>query len=171
MVHHRYPSPIGDLYFTAQAGRLIGLSFRDPGAETLEEPHGLLKRDRQANDQLFDTVRSQLDAYFARKRKTFDLPIALSGTPFQLRVWAELRRIDFGTTISYRELAERIGKPGASRAVGSANGANPIAILVPCHRVIASDGSLAGFAGGVAVKRALLDHERAGAGQFALAFG
>ncbi len=171
MVHHLYPSPVGDLYLTAQAGRLIGLSFCDPDEGVHQEPDGLLTRDRWANDRLFDAARSQLDAYFERKRKSFDLPIALSGTPFQLRVWAELRRIDFGTTISYRELAERLGKPGASRAVGSANGANPIAILVPCHRVIASDGSLAGFAGGVAVKRALLDHERAGAGQFALAFG
>lgn len=98
----------------------------------------------------------QLEAYFARRRTAFELPLAPQGSPFQQRVWEELRRIPYGETVSYGELAKRIGQPTASRAVGAANGANPIPIIIPCHRAVGGDGSMTGFGGGVALKRMLL---------------
>lgn len=109
-------------------------------------------------------VARQLAEYFSGARKSFDLPAAPEGTEFQKRVWAELTRIPYGETISYAELAKRVGRPGAARAVGRANATNPIAIVVPCHRVIGADGTLTGYAYGVERKRALLDLER-GQGQ------
>ena len=112
------------------------------------------------SDAFFAVVREQLGEYFAGERREFDVPIKLAGTPFQQRVWQELVRIPFGTTITYGELAERVGKPAASRAVGNANGRNPISILVPCHRVIGSNGKLTGYAGGVDKKKWLLGWER-----------
>jgi len=105
-------------------------------------------------------VKRQLDEFFAGKRTTFDLAMAPEGTDFQKRVWAELIRIPYGETISYAELAKRIGSDGAARAVGRANATNPIAIVVPCHRVIGADGSLTGYAYGVELKRRLLDFEK-----------
>ena len=105
-------------------------------------------------------VRAQLAAYFAGKLLTFDVPIAPRGTPFQRVVWDELQRIPYGDTISYADLARRIEKPNAMRAVGAANGANPISLIVPCHRVIGADGTLTGYGGGLPAKRWLLDHER-----------
>jgi methylated-DNA-[protein]-cysteine S-methyltransferase len=105
-------------------------------------------------------VRRQLDEFFAGKRTAFDLPMAPAGTDFQKRVWAELMRIPYGETISYAELAKRVGSEGAARAVGRANATNPIAVVVPCHRVIGADGSLTGYAYGVEMKRSLLDFER-----------
>lgn len=105
-------------------------------------------------------VARQLSEFFAGRRKTFDLPMAPAGTDFQKRVWAELVRIPYGETISYSELAKRVGSEGAARAVGRANAINPIAIVVPCHRVIGADGSLTGYAYGVEMKRQLLDFER-----------
>ncbi len=171
MAYDIYASPVGDLHLRVESGRLVALQFQAPPRLVLEEPADLLKRNNTANQAVMDQAREQLDAYFARQRQAFDLPIALKGTPFQLRVWAELRGIAYGTTISYRELARRVGQEGAARAVGSANAVNPIAILIPCHRVIASDGTLGGFAGGVSVKSKLLDLERSGAGQFALTCG
>jgi len=106
------------------------------------------------------TVRRELDEYFAGRLRKFSTPLAFGGTPFQHEVWTELCRIPYGETISYGELARRIKKPDAVRAVGAANGANPIAIIVPCHRVIGANGSLTGFGGGLPVKKALLALER-----------
>jgi methylated-DNA-[protein]-cysteine S-methyltransferase len=103
----------------------------------------------------------QVNEYFQGSRKSFDLDLDLHGTDFQISVWQELQRIRYGTTISYRQLAERIGRPSATRAVGLANGRNPVPIIVPCHRVIGADGSLTGFGGGLHIKRALLVHEGA----------
>jgi methylated-DNA-[protein]-cysteine S-methyltransferase len=105
-------------------------------------------------------VRRQLDEYFAGRLRTFSTPLVFEGTAFQNQVWKELCRIPYGETISYLELANRIRNPRAVRAVGMANGANPIAIIVPCHRVIGSNGSLTGFGGGIPTKRALLELER-----------
>ena len=102
----------------------------------------------------------QLTEYFGGTRRDFDLPLSAAGTPFQRQVWEELRRIPYGETISYGELARRIGRPTASRAVGAANGRNPIAIVVPCHRVIGADGTLIGYGGGLRVKETLLSLER-----------
>jgi methylated-DNA-[protein]-cysteine S-methyltransferase len=103
----------------------------------------------------------QLDEYFAGSRATFDLALAPAGTPFQQRVWAELARIPAGTTVTYGELARRAGRPGAARAVGAAVGRNPVSIVVPCHRVVGSDGALTGYAGGIARKAFLLALEGA----------
>ena len=103
----------------------------------------------------------QLNAYLARELKEFSLPLAPAGTPFMQKVWAELRKIPYGQTASYKEIAQRIGHPQAQRAVGLANNKNPIAIFIPCHRVIGADGSLVGFGGGLELKRRLLDIEKA----------
>jgi methylated-DNA-[protein]-cysteine S-methyltransferase len=108
----------------------------------------------------FTVVREQLAEYFAGERQQFDVPLKLAGTPFQQRVWQELVRIPFGTTITYGELARRVGKPSASRAVGHANSRNPISIIVPCHRVIGANGKLTGYGGGVDKKQWLLAWER-----------
>ena len=114
----------------------------------------------QRSDAAFTAVREQLAEYFAGKRQQFDVPLKLAGTPFQQHVWWELVRIPFGTTITYAQLAQRVGKPTASRAVGYANGRNPISIIVPCHRVIGADGKLTGYAGGIDKKQWLLAWER-----------
>jgi methylated-DNA-[protein]-cysteine S-methyltransferase len=106
-------------------------------------------------------VREQLDEYYAGTRRTFDLPLAPRGTPFQLRVWSALREIPYGVTWSYLDIARKLGDVKATRAVGAANGRNPLPIVVPCHRVIGADGSLTGFGGGLPIKRWLLSHERA----------
>jgi len=116
----------------------------------------------QKADAPFRAVRAQLAEYFAGTRQEFNVPIRLDGTAFQRRVWQELVRIPLGTTISYAQLAQRIGKPSASRAVGHANSRNPISIIVPCHRVIGADGKLTGYAGGIANKDWLLAWERRG---------
>lgn len=112
------------------------------------------------NAHRFAEERCQFDRYFSGTSNTFDLPLAPRGTPFQQEVWQALCDIGYGETISYAELARRIGRPNASRAVGLANGANPLAIIVPCHRVIGANGSLTGYGGGIDAKRWLLDHEQ-----------
>jgi len=117
--------------------------------------------DRCGTDSLLDEARRQLVAYFAGQLRAFELPLAPNGTEFQRRVWAELTKIPFGATISYAQLARRVSNEAAVRAVGAANGRNPIPIIVPCHRVIGSDGSLTGFGGGLHRKQWLLRHEGA----------
>lgn len=109
---------------------------------------------------VLDSTVTQLEEYFAGRRRAFDLPLAPEGTEFQRAAWQALRSIDYATTISYAEQARRMGRPTATRAVGAANGRNPIAIVVPCHRVIGADGSLTGFGGGIDTKRWLLDLEQ-----------
>lgn len=116
---------------------------------------------RRGTNDLLNRVAAQLREYFAGTRTTFDLPLEPSGTDFQLSVWELLRKIPYGVTTSYGELARRLGDPKASRAVGAANGANPIPIIVPCHRVVGSKGELTGFGGGLDRKRWLLEHEGA----------
>ena len=106
-----------------------------------------------------DLVQQQLHEYFQGQRRQFTFPLAPTGTSFQQRVWQELRGIPFGTTLTYRELAQRLGLPRAARAVGHANGRNPVAIVIPCHRLIGSAGQLRGYAGGLGLKRCLLQHE------------
>ncbi len=147
-----HPSPVGDIQLHADAeGRLTGLYLRHDGTAAQDGP--------------FDAVREQLDAYFAGELEAFDLPLALHGTPFQQRVWAELARIPFAATISYKELALRLGDLKLIRAVGTANGRNPISIVIPCHRVIGADGTLVGYGGGLERKRWLLDHEAVASGR------
>ena len=108
---------------------------------------------------MFSEAIAQLEEYFAGERRDFSLPLPLEGTPFQTTVWSALRTIPYGATVSYGELARRIGRPSASRAVGAANGANPLPIILPCHRVIGADRSLKGFGGGLETKRFLLAFE------------
>jgi len=145
------PSPIDELLLTTDGRALTGL-YMAPHAIGLD-----FERDDE-HPVLVDAAR-QLTAWFAGERIDFDLDLAPAGTEFQRRVWDELRRIDYGETISYGELARRVGRPGAARAVGLANGRNPISVIVPCHRVIGADGSLTGYGGGIERKRRLLDLE------------
>jgi len=139
-------SPVGPLTLIEREGALARLAF---GRLAQSSPQSLF----------LDTVAAQLHEYFAGERQTFDLPLAPSGTEFQLACWRALAEIPYGETRSYGEQARRIARPDRARAVGAANGANPIAIVLPCHRVIGADGSLVGFGGGLETKRRLLDLE------------
>ena len=149
-------SPIGRLLLTSDGQALTGL-FMNLSAKT-HSTDGW--EEDAAVEPLAQTAR-QLSEYFAGRRREFDLPLRLQGTVFQKRVWQELTEIPYGTTWSYGQLAKRLGNPNASRAVGLANGQNPISILVPCHRVIGADGSLTGYGGGLERKQWLLTHEGA----------
>jgi methylated-DNA-[protein]-cysteine S-methyltransferase len=149
------PSPVGPLLLLSDGAALVGLYTRGHD-ELRSAPTGAIE-----DAAPFREVSEQLDRYFAGELTDFDLPLRLSGTPFQRSVWAELVAIPYGTTISYRELASKIGNPRAVRAVGGANGRNPVSIIVPCHRVIGADGDLVGYGGGLDCKRWLLSHEHA----------
>jgi methylated-DNA-[protein]-cysteine S-methyltransferase len=149
-------TPIGALLIAGDDAGLRHVRF------PIEDEPAAPEKGWVEDDGALARARDELAAYFAREREEFDLDLAPEGTPFQLEVWEELRRISYGETISYGELARRLGKPNAVRAVGAANGANPLPIVVPCHRVIGADGSLVGFGGGLGIKRALLDHEQGG---------
>jgi len=148
-------SPIGRLLLTTDGTALTGLTMDVPGSPPVLAPDAV---DDRSVDPL-PAVLEQLQEYFAGSRREFDLALHLEGTPFQRRVWTALMEIPYGVTSSYVELARRIGNPQASRAVGLANGRNPISILVPCHRVIGANGSLTGYGGGLERKRWLLAHE------------
>lgn len=153
--HTTIQSPIGDLTLVAEDGLVAGI-FMD------EHRHGPTSADLGTADAAaFGAVTEQLREYFAGRRREFDLTVAPVGTEFQRRVWQQLRAIPYGSTISYGELARRIGQPSAVRAVGLANGRNPVSIVVPCHRVIGSTGALTGYGGGVERKRFLLELELA----------
>ncbi|MDT5331405.1 MAG: methylated-DNA-[protein]-cysteine S-methyltransferase [Mycobacterium sp.] len=146
-------SPVGLLTLAGKGGRLMHLRMVDQTYEPSRDGW-------EADDDAFPDAVEQLDAYFAGDRTDFDLELALVGTQFQRRVWAALQTIPYGETRSYGEIAQQIGSPGAFRAVGLANGHNPIGIIVPCHRVIGSNGSLTGYGGGLDRKRALLELEK-----------
>ncbi|MFJ9114395.1 methylated-DNA--[protein]-cysteine S-methyltransferase [Streptomyces sp. NPDC102394] len=150
-------SPYGPLTLVAEDGTLCGLYMTDQRHRPPQETFG----DR--DDSLLGEAKDQLNAYFTGELKDFTLELHLRGTPFQRTVWDQLRRIPYGETRSYGELADALGSPGASRAVGLANGKNPIGIIVPCHRVVGADGSLTGYGGGLPRKRQLLDFERGSA--------
>lgn len=150
-------SPIGKLLLTSDGTALTGVHMEPHHMEPRANAAG--QREDAASDPALRAAREQLAAYFAGALTTFDLPLAPGGTAFQQRVWAALRAIPYGETVSYRDIAQRIESPAAVRAVGAANGRNPIALIVPCHRVIGADGSLTGFGGGIDRKRWLLDHE------------
>jgi methylated-DNA-[protein]-cysteine S-methyltransferase len=147
-------SPLGGLLIVGDGTYLTRLYL--PNHKGAAQPNASWRRASEP----FSQAREELAEYFAGERKTFDVPIRGAGTPFQERVWQELVRIPFGMTITYAELARRVGQPNASRAVGNANGRNPISIIVPCHRVIGANGRLTGYAGGLDNKRWLLDLER-----------
>jgi methylated-DNA-[protein]-cysteine S-methyltransferase len=155
--HVTVPSPVGPLTIVAAGDKIAGLYMdaqrHAPGAESLGLPG-------DPDAEPFAAAAAQLSAYFDGALTEFDLPLSPAGTDFQRKVWAGLRAIPYGRTVSYGELARRVGSPAASRAVGLANGRNPIAIVVPCHRVIGADGSMTGYGGGLDRKRFLLAHER-----------
>jgi methylated-DNA-[protein]-cysteine S-methyltransferase len=155
MLYTTLDSPVGDLLLVGDDRALHGLYMTEAPRPVTVRPGW--RRDHAA----FAAARRQLGEYFAGERTDFDLHLALAGTPFQRSVWDALREIPYGRTISYGELACRIGRPSAVRAVGLANGRNPVSVVVPCHRVIGADGSLTGYGGGVERKRFLLALERA----------
>jgi methylated-DNA-[protein]-cysteine S-methyltransferase len=164
-----FDSPCGPLLCVVdEAGAVVRIEFLDGG-----DSRRITERMRAAGADVVEdagrtaAVRRQLAEYFAGERREFELALAAQGTPFERAVWDELRKIPFGETRSYGEIARALGRPAAARAVGRANGANPIPIVVPCHRVIGADGSLTGFGGGLEAKSRLLELE----GQGALPFG
>jgi methylated-DNA-[protein]-cysteine S-methyltransferase len=150
MVYTSIQSPLGPLLLAGDGRGLRLISFSS--SKRAIHPQPSWTQDKTP----FAKVIRQLQAYFSGELKDFDLPLAFEGTPFQLRVWQTLRAIPYGQTISYGQLAERIGQPKAVRAVGLANGSNPIPIIVPCHRVIGSNGNLTGYGGGLPIKEKLL---------------
>ena len=154
MVYSVIESPVGPLLLAGDGQALRVLAFAH-GRSGVPDPAWM-----PDTAGLLEPVKRQLHEYFDGRLREFRVPLAPQGTPFQQAVWQNLRGIPYGETISYGELARRVGDPRAVRAVGAANGANPIAIIVPCHRVIGANGSLVGFGGGLPIKRALLDLER-----------
>jgi methylated-DNA-[protein]-cysteine S-methyltransferase len=161
---HQAPAPLCIFY------TMMDSPFGPVGLAGTEQ--GLIRVDFQCGDRpvqpapvwqedtgLLESAKHQLQEYFQGQRQSFTLPLAPPGTPFQQRVWQELQRIPFGTTLTYRELAQCLGMLQAARAVGHANGRNPLAIVIPCHRLIGSDGHLRGYAGGITLKQRLLQHE------------
>jgi methylated-DNA-[protein]-cysteine S-methyltransferase len=154
----RFATPMGTMIATAAGAALTGLYFE--GQKHMPE----MTRDWcevRATVSPFDECERQIGEYMEGKRDVFDLPLAPVGSDFQRRVWIEIARIPFGKTITYAELAARAGAPGSARAAGAATGRNPISVVVPCHRVVGSDGSLTGYAGGLARKTRLLELEGA----------
>ena len=148
-----FDSPIGVLTLTGEDGLLTGLHMDD-------QRHAPTGSDQwERDDAAFEDVLGQLDAYFSGRITDFDVRLRMGGTEFQRRVWDGLTRIPYGDTWSYAQLAEKVGNPRACRAVGLANGRNPVAVIVPCHRVIGANGTLTGYGGGLDRKRWLLDHE------------
>ena len=158
MYYCYFDTPIGELLLAGEADSLSMIGF----------PKGAMRRDPEAdwiyNEEPFEDACIQLAEYFSGERKDFDLPLSLSGTEFQVSVLEVLQQIPYGETVSYGDVAKRIGRPKAVRAVGAANGRNPIPIIVPCHRVIGSSGDLTGFGGGLDTKEALLRLEAENSG-------
>lgn len=150
------PSPVGPLRVAASDAGLHGIEFPNN-----KHPVKRLEMWERGDHPLLREAQAQLDAYFAGRLKAFDLPLAPHGTAFQRQVWLALAQIPFGQTWSYAQLAQRVGRPGASRAVGAANGRNPLPIVLPCHRVIGANGALTGFGGGLPTKQYLLELEGA----------
>jgi len=161
---HQWKTPVTDIIAAVNPqGGLLLLYFmgkRHPAEEVFAELRSK-GYEPEWHAEALSVVEREIGEYFAGKRKDFDLSLAPEGTAFQMRVWRELQRIPHGVTISYGELATRVGNSKASRAVGAANGQNPISLIIPCHRVIGSDKSLTGYGGGLSVKEALLKHEGA----------
>lgn len=155
MSYTTIPSPIGPLVLVGSAEGLAGVY-------TTGHVRGgpIIGEGWREDAAPFALARRQLEAYFASELEAFDLPLAPSGTAWQLRVWEALRAIPYASTASYGEIAARVGAPSAARAVGHANGRNPLSIVVPCHRIIGTGGALTGYGGGIERKRWLLDHER-----------
>jgi len=149
-IHYKYESPFGKLIIVSDGSAIISLKRESASVAVCGE----------SSDMLTDQAAKELDEYFAGKRRGFNVPIRAVGTVFRQGVWEQLLAIPYGETRSYKQVAQNVGNTGASRAVGMANNKNPISIIIPCHRVIGSNGSLVGYAGGLDMKRALLDMEK-----------
>ncbi len=159
-MYHRMDSPLSTLSLVAEDGALVGLYFEQHRHAPERSAFGREVPDDELEDHpALAMTRGQLEDYLAGRRRDFDLPLSPAGSDFQHRVWSALRDIPFGQTASYGQVAASIGAPTAARAVGLANGRNPLSIVVPCHRVIGSNGALTGYGGGAAHKQALLDLE------------
>lgn len=152
MISCVYDSPLGELTLVSNGDALVELNFENGRYPKPAQPVG--------DDKILKQARRELDAYFAGKLKAFTVPVAPEGTEFQKKAWKALQKIPYGATRSYAQQAVAVGNPNAVRAVGSANGRNPVAIIIPCHRVIGSNGSLTGFGGGMECKKQLLDLEQ-----------
>ncbi|MFQ5653443.1 MAG: methylated-DNA--[protein]-cysteine S-methyltransferase [Planctomycetota bacterium] len=154
VIHYRIThTPFGEVFIAGDSRALTRVHFQQELDEI--EP----EEEWTEGGGITGEAERQLQEYFSGDRRSFDLPLAPSGTAFQRRVWAALRKVPYGETVGYGELAGRIGRPAAARAVGAANGRNPIPVIIPCHRVIGKDGTLVGFGGGLKLKRQLLDLE------------
>jgi methylated-DNA-[protein]-cysteine S-methyltransferase len=154
-VQYGMKSPVGMVYIVASSKGLQGVFWQKQAVKSVH------KLDpKRAEDKMILKAVSQLKEYFAGKRKEFDIDLNFEGTAFQNRVWRALSQIPFGQTVAYKDIAKKISNPKAVRAVGTANGKNPFCIIVPCHRVIAADGSIGGYGGGIPVKRQLLQIEQ-----------
>lgn len=153
--YRKVASPIGALYLIAREGKLAEIVFEQSWQRYCSDKAELI----QSKAEVLEQSALQLQQYFAGTRFNFSLPLAPKGTEFQIRTWTALTKIPYGQTFSYKQQAELIGAPKAVRAVGRANGMNPIGVIVPCHRVIGSNGTLTGYAGGLEIKQYLLDHE------------
>jgi methylated-DNA-[protein]-cysteine S-methyltransferase len=154
-IQYEMRSPAGPLYLVASSKGLQGIYWHKQSAEIV----GRLDPKHAGHKVILKTLK-QLEEYFAGKRKEFDIDLHFAGTVFQNRVWKALSEIPFGKTVAYKDIAQRIKNPKAVRAVGTANGKNPFCIIVPCHRVIAADGSIGGYGGGIPAKRKLLEIEQ-----------
>ncbi|MDH5426835.1 MAG: methylated-DNA--[protein]-cysteine S-methyltransferase [Nitrospirota bacterium] len=148
------PSPVGDLLLVNDGEGLCRLQFQDGAHPNTIDPQWKKQRNP------FTAVVKELEAYFAGQLRRFTIPVSLNGTVFQRAVWRALQTIPYGKTVSYGAISKKIGNPNASRAVGAANGQNPVSIIVPCHRVIGSTGKLVGYGGGLSIKTALLELEQ-----------
>jgi methylated-DNA-[protein]-cysteine S-methyltransferase len=153
LLYTKIDSPLGELLLVGDDHSLRGLYMQEGRTAKKVQP------DWRETDEPFIPVRAQLTEYFDGRRSAFDVPLVMTGSDFERRVWNALLEIPYGESTSYGEIARRVGEPGAARAVGVANARNPIAVVVPCHRVIGADGSLTGYGGGLARKRFLLDLE------------
>jgi methylated-DNA-[protein]-cysteine S-methyltransferase len=156
LAHILFPSPVGELTLVASDTGLVAILWQDDDPARVR----LAAREARTDHPILAMAQAQLTDYFAGARRAFTVPLDIRGTPFQQMVWAALRDIPFGETRSYGDIARAIGRPTASRAVGAANGRNPLSIIAPCHRVVGANGALTGFAGGVETKRWLLEFER-----------
>lgn len=154
-----YKSPLGNMLIVEEDNAITNLSLQIQQSENLEASFSLAPMTHNSTD-LLETAKSQLTEYFQGTRRIFDLPLNPSGTPFQKKVWQALCQIPYGETRSYKEIALQIDHPKGFRAVGMANNRNPIMLIIPCHRVIGSDGALVGYALGLDIKKWLLDHEK-----------
>lgn len=162
---HMVPTPLGEMIAVYSDDGIHLLEFFNP--ERIENQTVGIKPQPEPGSEdhpVLSRLRNEIELWFSGELKAFSLPLIPNGSEFQLKVWEQLKKIPYGTTISYEQLAEQLGERNMIRAAASANGANPIAIMIPCHRVIGKDGSLTGYAGGLKRKRQLLDHERRVAG-------